>query len=189
MKLWENCCKKPYVLLILMVGVTFLAAFLLGILWEHKSALRNAGERIIEMCGLDPHKIKQSIDQKIIEHNNSFYADDTLLTVGTGIVNLSIIPGQKLSLPITITGIADSGAWFFEGTFPVMIIDNNGQTIIQTFADAQGEWMTTGPVAFKAVLKKSNYIGPATIIFTQNDPSDGESGKPVKEFRIPVVIQ
>jgi hypothetical protein len=181
--------KRPKLCIIGMGIITVAAAFLLGIAWENKSALRNAGEKIIELCGFDPSKLKQTIDQKIIEHNKSFYADDVLLTSGNGISNLSITPEQKISLPIIITGTADSGNWFFEGSFPVSILDKDGKVISQGFAGAEGEWMTADTVSFTTKLNGGNYTGSATIVFKQDDPSDGESGKPIKEFRIPVFIE
>lgn len=76
MKLFQTCCKKPQLLLLLMVMSTFIAAFVLGSLWEHRSILKNAGEKFIEICGFDPSELKQSIDQKIIEHNKVFYVDN-----------------------------------------------------------------------------------------------------------------
>lgn len=78
MKLFQKCCKKPQLLLVLMMSITFAAAFLLGIAWEHKSALRSVGEQVIAACGFDPKDIKTKIDQKIIEHNESFYESPAL---------------------------------------------------------------------------------------------------------------
>lgn len=173
-------------LLVLMVLITIGGAFLLGVLWEHKSTLRNAGEKLIELCGFDPGSIKQKIDQKIIEHNQSFYVDEKPLET---IHNLSISENKTLVLPVTITGTTDSGNWFFEGNFPVQLLKPDGEKILDTYATAVGEWMIDTPVDFTVSVNKSNYIGPAVIVFTQNDPSDGESGKAIKEFRIPVIIQ
>jgi hypothetical protein len=185
----QHITKKPYLTIVFLGILTVAVAFLLGMLFEHKSTLKTVGKNILELCGINPDELKQSLDQKIIEHNKSFYADNVPLTTGTGISNLSIIPGQKISLPITITGTADSGNWFFEGSFPVSIIDNDDKAIITGFASAAGEWMTPDPVAFTTKLNDAHYTGSATIVFTQDDPSDGESGKPLKEFRIPVIIE
>ena len=186
MSIFENCCKKSHILLILMILITIGGAFLLGILWQHKSTLRNAGEKIIELCGFDPSSLKQKIDEKIIEHNRSFYLDEKPFKI---ISNLSISENQTLTLPVTISGTVDTGNWFFEGSFPVQLLKPDGEKILDTYATATGEWMVDTPVGFTVKISDINYKGSATIVFTQNDPSDGESGKPIKEFRLPIVIQ
>ena len=50
--------------------------------------------------------------------------------------------GELVTSPITITGEA-RGSWYFEGSFPVKLIDASGRILAQGPAKAQGDWMTS----------------------------------------------
>jgi len=63
-------------------------------------------------------------------------------------------PNQTISSPLTVTGEA-RGNWFFEASFPIKLLDENGQQIAIAVAQAKGEWMTTDFVPFEATLEFS----------------------------------
>jgi len=65
------------------------------------------------------------------------------------------------------------GTWFFEGSFPVFMENNSGQRIIESFATAQGEWMTDQFVDFKAILDltKIRKAGTVNLILKNDNPS------------------
>lgn len=67
------------------------------------------------------------------------------------IVLASPVAGEKITSPLVVTGQA-RGNWFFEATFPVILTDWDGKIIAEGYAEAQGEWMTTEYVPFKAEL-------------------------------------
>lgn len=46
-------------------------------------------------------------------------------------------PNQTISSPLNISGKA-RGTWFFEASFPIKLVGENGKTIAQTAAQAQG---------------------------------------------------
>lgn len=60
-------------------------------------------------------------------------------------------PNQKISSPLEIEGEA-RGTWFFEATFPFELRDANGDLIAESFAQAEGEWMTEEFVPYSATL-------------------------------------
>ena len=101
-------------------------------------------------------------------------------------------PNQTVSSPLTITGEA-RGNWFFEASFPVMITNWDGLIIGQGIATAQGEWMTSEFVPFKAVLHfnststATTYSKKGTLILRKDNPS----GLPEHDdaLEIPVVIK
>ncbi len=84
------------------------------------------------------------------------------------------LPNQKVSSPITLSGKA-RGTWFFEGSFPIVIVNWDGLIIGEGHATAQGEWMTTEFVPFTAVVSYSipentpYYRG--AIILKKDNPS------------------
>lgn len=84
----------------------------------------------------------------------------------------------ELPFPGAVTGKAFSvigkarGTWFFEASFPIQVLDQNGALLAQGIAQAQSEWMTPDFVPFKADIKvPDSYIGPATLVLQKDNPS------------------
>ena len=61
------------------------------------------------------------------------------------------LPGAQISSPLTFKGKA-RGIWFFEGDFPVLLLDAHGNRIAEGYASAKGEWMTKNFVNFEGLL-------------------------------------
>ena len=93
---------------------------------------------------------------------------------------------EEISSPLVLKGKA-RGLWFFEASFPVRLIDENGKELTVAIATAKTDWMTTDFVDFEAEL---NFPIPATqkgfLIFEKDNPS----GLPehADELRVPVVF-
>lgn len=80
------------------------------------------------------------------------------------------------------------GNWYFEAVFPIQVRDKDNNKIAQSFATAQGEWMTTDQVTFTAtVTLTGSYSGPATVVLLRDNPS----GLPENDdaLEVPIVIQ
>ncbi|MBI4094343.1 MAG: GerMN domain-containing protein [Candidatus Liptonbacteria bacterium] len=86
--------------------------------------------------------------------------------------------------PLVVRGEA-RGTWFFEASFPVRILDGNGNELGVVPAQAQGEWMTEAFVPFEATL---TFTPPTTDTGTLILEKDNPSGLPehADELRIPV---
>jgi hypothetical protein len=93
-------------------------------------------------------------------------------------------PGALVRSPLRVTGEA-RGTWFFEASFPVTLLDANGAAIVQTHAQAKGEWMTEAFVPFESEL---SFAPPATETGTLVLAKDNPSGLPehADELRVPV---
>ena len=64
------------------------------------------------------------------------------------------------------------GTWFFEASFPIKVLDKDGNTLATAIAQAQSDWMTENFVPFKADVKiPQSYIGKATLILKKDNPS------------------
>ena len=93
---------------------------------------------------------------------------------------------EEISSPLIVKGKA-RGLWFFEASFPVRLIDENGKELTVAIATAKTDWMTTDFVDFETEL---NFPIPATqkgfLIFEKDNPS----GLPehADELRVPVVF-
>lgn len=89
-----------------------------------------------------------------------------------------------LQSPLTLEGQA-RGTWFFEASFPVYLLDANGDTIAVKPASAKGEWMTEAFVPFTATL---SFSPPATktgtLILVKDNPSDLREHD--AELRVPI---
>ena len=85
--------------------------------------------------------------------------------------NVSIKANDSISSPLTITG--EARTWYFEASFPVELLDGAGRRLAIVPAGAQGNWMTTEFVPFKATLQ---FAPPATaegtLILRNDNPSD-----------------
>lgn len=93
-------------------------------------------------------------------------------------------PNQNMQSPFVVKGQA-KGVWYFEATFPVKLLDEKGNIIKQTFAQAQGDWMTENFVPFESTLTFSidkNQKG--TLVLEKDNPSGLSENE--KEIRIPV---
>lgn len=79
-------------------------------------------------------------------------------------------PDSVTGKEFLVTGTARG--WYFEGSFPVEVLDKNGKRLVIVPAQAQSDWMTSLPVKFKATIKvPESYIGPATIVLRKDNPS------------------
>ena len=93
-------------------------------------------------------------------------------------------PNAEITSPLVVTGEA-RGNWYFEASFPVRLLDGNGKEIALVPAQAQGDWMTTDFVLFRAEL---TFITPNTKEVTLVLEKDNPSGlsENADEVRIPI---
>ena len=78
---------------------------------------------------------------------------------------------QEIQSPFIIKGEA-VGYWFFEASFPVKLLDENGNVIKQTYAQAQGDWMTENFVPFESILIFSvPKDQQGTLVLEKDNPS------------------
>ncbi|MFH1456602.1 MAG: GerMN domain-containing protein [Patescibacteria group bacterium] len=101
--------------------------------------------------------------------------------------NLSINPDQEIESPLMVEGEA-RGTWFFEASFPIKILDENGNVLSSSYVQAQSDWMTEDFVAFKGQI---GFISETTSKGFLVLQKDNPSGLPEydKELRIPVILK
>jgi hypothetical protein len=92
--------------------------------------------------------------------------------------------GGVIASPVGIVGQA-AGNWFFEGSFPIMILDGDGTVLGTGAAQALGNWMTTSTVAFSANIPFTmpKYT-TGTIVFANDNPSGAPQN--AKQFRLQI---
>lgn len=80
-------------------------------------------------------------------------------------------PNQVITSPLKISGQA-VGFWYFEGDFPVRLLDDNGNILVETFASALDEWMTEDFVGFETeLIFDSPNTKTGTLILEKDNPS------------------
>jgi len=119
--------KKRYYLLIFVVlfGTT---------MWGLVSTIENSTPKVQNGGSIDTRDPDAMPTQK-----------DDLISVDTPLSN------HIVTSPLVVSGKA-RGNWYFEGSFPVTLVDSSGAVIASGSAQAQGEWMTTDYVPFTATL-------------------------------------
>ena len=91
---------------------------------------------------------------------------------------------QIIKSPLMISGEA-RGSWYFEASFPILLVDASDNVIAQGIATAEKNWMTNDLVPFKATLQFENSTAiNGTLIFKKDNPS----GLPENDasIRVPV---
>jgi hypothetical protein len=81
-------------------------------------------------------------------------------------------PGQVIASPLDISGQA-RGTWFFEASFPVRLLDAEGNIIAEHYAMTDEEWMTEEFISFSSRLE---FVAPetetGTLLLIKDNPSD-----------------
>lgn len=121
-------------------------------------------------------------------------ANDTTFVrdIGNELEKLDLIrintprPNQVISSPLSIEGEA-RGFWFFEGDFPIQLLDADGSVLVTHFATAEEDWMTEDFVPFKAEIEfKTPDTAKGTLILKKDNPSGLSEN--ADELRVPVVF-
>jgi hypothetical protein len=95
------------------------------------------------------------------------------------------LPGSDVTATLSLRGEA-RGSWYFEGSFPLAVVDREGDTIAQGSATAQGDWMTEDYVPFTATLSLPVFRQrtEARVILTKSNPSGRPEHEDSFEYRI-----
>jgi hypothetical protein len=91
----------------------------------------------------------------------------------------------KVQSPLVVTGQA-RGSWYFEASFPIRLLDGNGNVIANAPAEAQGNWMTEDFVPFSATLP---FVTPSTPTGTLILEKDNPSGDAAHSAQITIPVQ
>ncbi len=108
----------------------------------------------------------------------------------TALLNDKIFVSQPLEntvvkSPLVVKGEA-RGNWYFEASFPVVLIDANGKELALSPAQAKTDWMTTEFVPFEVTLTFSKPLTKTgTLILKKDNPS----GLPENDASISIPVR
>lgn len=114
---------------------------------------------------------KTEITQEpIVNGTNTEYKSDK----GDLIIIESPLLNQAITSPLVVRGKA-RGYWFFEASFPVLLVNWDGLIITESYATAKGDWMTEDFVPFEVVINftidKDTYSNRGAVILKKDNPS------------------
>ena len=93
-------------------------------------------------------------------------------------------PSTTITSPMILKGQA-RGYWFFEASFPIQLVDDQGNEVTTTVAQAQSDWMTEDFVDFEATLNFTPGPNkPGKLIFKKDNPS----GEPANDNQLVVPV-
>jgi len=76
---------------------------------------------------------------------------------------------EVIRSPYQVTGFA-RGTWYFEASFPVVLRASDGTVLVETYAEAQSDWMTEDFVPFvsELIFDSANYSEGELLIIKDN---------------------
>lgn len=93
-------------------------------------------------------------------------------------------PNQTIESPLMLKGRA-RGMYFFEGSFPVTLVDAQGNVLAEGFVTADGEWMTEDFVPFSGELTFEGQ-GDGKLLLRRNNPAPEEAPQNNATLEVPV---
>lgn len=134
--------------------------------------------RAPEVPLLPENEVQEEVQTEVITYKN---ASADLVTVELP------TPGAVTGKEFGIIGQA-RGYWFFEGSFPIEILDKDGNILTTGIATALGEWMTEDFVKFVSEVKvPETYIGTAIVVLKNDNPSGLPENE--KSISFPITIE
>jgi len=141
-----------------------------------------------ETCAVLGNPIMESYPRKCSGPDGKVYTEN----IGNELEKTNLIkttnprPNQVIQSPLVIEGEA-RGYWFFEASFPIKLVDSDGNIIKVGYAEAQDEWMTEDFVPFKATIE---FTVPSVIRGTLILQKDNPSGLPENDdhLEVPVIV-
>ncbi len=129
-----------------------------------------------EECAVSGAPVAESYPRTCRDGNGNVFTENigNVLEKTDRIRLTTPIPNQVITSPLEVKGEA-RGNWFFEASFPVILVDSDGKEVARGIATAESEWMTTEFVPFRAIL---NFSRPTTKSGTLRLERDNPSGLP-----------
>lgn len=175
----------------IMLGVVFLLAIGL-IVWFVLFNKKNSVVLSFEDCARH-YPVMESYPRQCRTPDGRLYAEEIMpeITYINSSKDLIVVdlpfPGAVTGKEFMVSGKA-RGTWYFEASFPVEVLDKDGNQLWIGPAQAQGDWMTEDFVPFSVTVKvPESYIGPATLILHNDNPS-GEVERD-RSISFPITIE
>jgi hypothetical protein len=126
-----------------------------------------------EECVTQGYPVLESYPRQCRTPDDKTFVED----IGNEVEKLDLIrtstprPNSVISSPLQVKGEA-RGFWFFEGDFPIRLLDDDGNELGIGFVSAKSDWMTEDFVGFEGKLEFETPITEkGTLILEKDNPS------------------
>lgn len=126
-----------------------------------------------EECS-EKYAVMESYPRRCITPEGASFVED----IGNEIEKIDIIrintprPNQIIDSPLEITGEA-RGNWFFEGDFPIRLLNEDGSEMGIAIGKAESDWMVEDFVSFTATLEFSAGQNERGFLILEKDNPSG----------------
>lgn len=165
--------KKIFFIIILFIFIFFIIESFILFSQNNREKIISNFEECIEYSGV----VQESYPRRCIAKNGSSFIE----YIGNELEknNLIIVnnprPNSLVESPLLIKGEA-RGFWFFEGSFPIKIFDENNQLLGVSIAIAEKEWMTEDFIPFEAKINFTETSGEIGRLILEKDNPSGLEG-------------
>lgn len=173
--------NKTLILLILLIGILLISF----ILFHQKNIFKEKIDSF-EECLSAGYPVMESYPRQCMVPNGKSFTED----IGNELEKQDLIrinnprPNSLIVGPLEIQGEA-RGFWFFEGDFPIKLVDNEGRELGRAMAKSSSSWMTEEFISFEAVLEFSvPAVNKGKLILEKDNPS----GLPENEDQLIVPV-
>ncbi|KKS67491.1 MAG: hypothetical protein UV36_C0007G0013 [Parcubacteria group bacterium GW2011_GWC2_42_6] len=181
-----NNKKNKLTVIIILSLLIISAGFIFWYLMNQKNQSQTSEIANFKQCTIAGYPIMESYPRQCQTPDGRNFIED----IGNELEKQNLIkldaprPNALVRSPLTVKGEA-RGNWFFEASFPVKLLDANGNQLAIKPAQAQGDWMTSNFVPFEVTLE---FALPATQSGFLVLEKDNPSGLPenADELKIPV---
>lgn len=94
--------------------------------------------------------------------------------VSSGVICIDLNENTTLKSPLHLTGEA-RGYWFFEGSFPVTLLDQSSNILANGIAVTSVDWMTEELIPFVIDFKFEKPLGNTGLLILHRDNPSGLS--------------
>ena len=113
-------------------------------------------------------------------------AQTTYTSLNSVSVNVTSPQGdEKVKSPLAIAGEVP-GNWSFEASFPIILLNSDGEVVAKTTGQVLGDWMTDSLVPFSAKL---TWVTPETGNGTLVLQKDNPSGDPANDDSVSIPVK
>jgi hypothetical protein len=160
------------------LGVVVRVVIIAGALWQRSAAAVGS----FDECVKKGYPVMESYPRQCRAGDKTFTEQLTSEVIKIRVTTPA--PGSVITSPYVVTGEAP-GSWFFEASFPLRLVDANGEVVARSFVQAKGEWMTPSFVPFEGTL---TFAAPATATGTLVFEKSNASGLPetADELYVPI---
>lgn len=175
------------------IGVGVILLLIAGVVYWRGNSAPEVSDFI--SCAAAGHPVMESYPRQCRTPEGETFRED----IGNELEKDDLIrlgsprPNATVASPLAVRGAA-RGGWFFEASFPIVVVNWDGKIIGEGYATAEGEWTTPEFVPFSGTIKfdtqaisGGGYSNRGTLILKKANAS----GLPEHDdaLEIPVVFQ